>query len=58
MKKIKGIQILAKECHTITNGKNDVGYCKGLIEITVDFTDSTNTIVTKKKLEKLLEEKK
>lgn len=58
MKKIKGIQITAEECHTVTNGKIDITYCERPIELTIDFTDGTNIVVTKEELEKLLEASK
>jgi hypothetical protein len=53
IKKIRGIQIMAHQIHTISK-IIDVAYCKTVKEMTVDFDDGKNVIVTIGELEALL----
>jgi hypothetical protein len=55
-KKIKGIQITAYEIDALS-GKTDVAYCTRFKEMTVDFADGSNVIITLKELETLLSTK-
>jgi hypothetical protein len=53
IKRIKGIQIVAHNIDVL-DGKIYVGYCTKIKEMTVDFTDGSNVIVTLENLEALL----
>jgi hypothetical protein len=55
VKKIRGIQIIAKEAYTLTSYEKDVSYCKGFIEMTVDFTDGSNRVITSKELKEMID---
>jgi hypothetical protein len=57
-KKIKGIQISAYEIDTLSSYKGDVAYCRKFEEMTIDFTDGTNTIITAKELIEIINKKK
>ena len=51
-KKIKGIQLIASEISYPLIGAERSGcYLKGFIEMTIDFGDGDNTIITLKELE-------
>jgi len=54
-KKIKGIQIIASKVGVLTGYQRDGVYCNKFIEMTIDFTDGTNTIISRQKLEKILD---
>ena len=54
MKKIKGIQIVAKEIVVLTGFKRDVAYCKGFEEMIIDFTGGSNRVISVSELERMM----